>query len=339
MTNSSAESIESLIESLVQGAIQAQSATGPGLRQLHPKSHGLVYAEFIVQPHLPTELRAGVFAQERSYPSWVRFSNGAGAEKRGQLKTDQSPDVRGLAVKLMEVAGEKLLDEERETQDFVMVSAPFFFVANVRQYVDFFAAAFGKPSPELLAAMAPNFKLAEQMTGAGIQPLQSLTYWSTTAYKHGEVVVKFLVKPQSNWAGGAKFQAQSENCLREDLVEYLTEGGKEIVFDFYVQKYVDDKVTPIDDPTIEWKEEDAPPIKLAVLKIPAQQFDFEERKTLDLAMAFNPWHSLAAHEPLGEVNLARKLVYLATTKHRRDYMSKLMAEPVPHNKLKDDPVQ
>jgi len=34
-------------------------------------------------------------------------------------------------------------------------------------------------------------------------------------------------------------------------------------------------------------------------------------------MSFSPWHSLAAHEPLGEINEARRRVYPAISQFRR----------------------
>jgi hypothetical protein len=41
--------------------------------------------------------------------------------------------VRGIAIKLLGVPGDKIVPEEREaeTQDFVLVSQPVFFVADV----------------------------------------------------------------------------------------------------------------------------------------------------------------------------------------------------------------
>ncbi len=46
------------------------------LRQIHPKMNGCVKAEFIIEKNLPEELKVGLFKNETSYPSWIRFSNG-----------------------------------------------------------------------------------------------------------------------------------------------------------------------------------------------------------------------------------------------------------------------
>ena len=49
----------------------------PGImrRDAHPKMHGVVRAEFIVEPGLPEELRVGIFREPKTYRAWIRFSN------------------------------------------------------------------------------------------------------------------------------------------------------------------------------------------------------------------------------------------------------------------------
>src|SRR5258705_1226101 len=45
------------------------------LRQVHPKIHGCVKAQFIVDPGLAPELKVGLFKEAKSYPVWIRLSN------------------------------------------------------------------------------------------------------------------------------------------------------------------------------------------------------------------------------------------------------------------------
>src|SRR5271166_4996452 len=72
----------------------------------HPKQHGCVRARFVVAKGLADELRHGLFAQERAYDAWIRFSNGS-------QRDDRKPDAHGMAIKLMDVAGPKVLPSER----------------------------------------------------------------------------------------------------------------------------------------------------------------------------------------------------------------------------------
>ena len=81
------------------------------------KTHGVVRAEFIVSDDLPEQLRHGLFAQPRSYPAWVRFAG------PGPYVTPDIDDVgfMSMSIKIMGVAGPKLLDDERHTQDMLCV--------------------------------------------------------------------------------------------------------------------------------------------------------------------------------------------------------------------------
>lgn len=113
--------------------------------------------------------------------------------------------------------------------------------------------------------------------------------------------------------------------------------GQEVNFDFLVQLYVDDEKTPIENPMQEWKESDAPFIKVATIKIPSQQFDFEERKRLDESLSFTPWHTLPEHEPLGSLNLARKKIYQELAQNRHEYVQNRLTEPQPYTSIQDEP--
>ncbi len=78
----------------------------PALRGQHPKTLGCVRAEFVIEPDLPEHLRVGVFAEARRFLAVVRFSNGHHSD-------DRRGDIHGVAIKLLDVDGEKLLPDER----------------------------------------------------------------------------------------------------------------------------------------------------------------------------------------------------------------------------------
>ena len=60
------EGEEKLIEILFNNLAQDLDAKGqPMLRQQHPKSHGLVKGEFVVEPNLLENLKIGVFKKEK----------------------------------------------------------------------------------------------------------------------------------------------------------------------------------------------------------------------------------------------------------------------------------
>jgi Catalase len=310
-----------------------QAKKGPDLRKDHPKSHGLVWGEFIVADNLPDSFKVGIFAQSKTHPIWVRFSNASDAEKRGKLKSDLEPDVRAVAIKLLEVEGEKVIDDEPETQDFLLINHPVFFVRDAQGFANLMKATVGKADEAELRSLAPTFEVLQAISSKKVANPLLIQYWSTTPYQLGDRAIKYTIKPHQQEAPTSI--PDIENYLRVATIDYLSRGNA--TFDFLVQLYVDEEKTPIENPMQEWREADSPFIKLATINIPAQKFDFDERKRLDEGLSFNPWHSLPAHAPLGSVNLARKHVYQEMAKARRGYIQQRIEHPRSHSSILDDP--
>jgi Catalase len=337
-------------DTIIEIDLKVQAEKGPDLRKDHPKSHGLVRGEFIVADDIPEALRVGIFARSKTYPIWVRFSNASEAEKRGKLKSDLEPDIRAMAIKLMNVEGEKVLDDEQDTQDFLLLNHPVFIVKDAEGFANLMKASVGQANEEELRSLEPTFAVLKDITSKQVANPLLIQYWSTTPYQFGSQSIKYSVKPHEIRGGSVDPQqsisnqqdkpnstSHSENFLRKAMVKYLSEDIKDATFDFLVQFYVNDEKTPIEDPMQEWKEEDSPFIKLATVKIPAQKFDFEERKRLDEGLSFTPWHTLPEHQPLGSVNLARKKVYQKIAKSRRENIQSRLKEPQPYSEIIDDP--
>ncbi|WP_189654788.1 hypothetical protein [Paracoccus mutanolyticus] len=55
-----------------------------------------------------------------------------------------------------------------------------------------------------------------------------------------------------------------------------------------------------------------PRVGEGTLTIPPQEFDTPERRARGEGLRFSPWHALAAHRPLGEINAVRRVVYPAS---------------------------
>ncbi|OUL32036.1 catalase [Nostoc sp. RF31YmG] len=326
---------EAATDTILDIDLKVQAEKSPDLRKDHPKSHGLVWGEFKIEDNIPELLQVGVFAQPKTYPIWVRLSNASSAQKRGKLASDLDPDVRALAIKLLQVEGQKVLDDEQETQDFLLINHPVFFVRDAQGFANLTKASVGQANAEELRSLQSTFEVLKAVTSKQVANPLLIQYWSTTPYQLGSQSIKFSVKPHQQDILGSP--PTSETYLREAVVEYLTEKGKDATFDFLVQLYVNDEKTPIEDPMQEWKEEDSPFIKLATIKIPSQKFDFEERKRLDEGLSFMAWHTLPEHAPLGSVNLARKKVYQEIVKARRKYAQHRLEEPQAYSSILDDP--
>lgn len=291
-------------------------------RDAHPKQHGVVKAEFIVEPDLSADLRVGVFKEARTYPTWIRFSN----QNAPPLK-DRNKDIRGMAIKLMGVDGEKLLEEEKheQTQDFVLISTDVFVTKDVAQFEHLIAnlvASKLRLGLFFLAHLRVLINLLQSNKSFG-SPLEA-RYWSATPYLFGTKAVKYSAKPVSD-ATTPIPRNPSDDYLREAIVQHL--AAREACFDFMIQFQKDAHEMPIEDPGRRWGESDSPFIKVATIKIPPQEFDSPEQREFGDNLSFTPWHSLPEHRPLGGVNRARKIVYETLSKFRHQRNNAPRKEP------------
>ena len=84
---------------------------------------------------------------------------------------------------------------------------------------------------------------------------------------------------------------------------------------------------PIEDPTLEWSENDSPFIPVARITIPAQDFTSSEQLEFCENLSFTPWHAIPEHRPLGGINRMRKTVYDTISRVRHELNSIEQHEP------------
>ena len=260
------ENEPALIARLVQQNIELlDENTKPVRRGQHPKHHGCVRAEFIVEEGLDDELRHGLFAVPGRYPAVIRFSNGAAMD-------DRKGDAHGMAIKLLDVPGEKLLGEGG-THDFVLIDHPVFFARDVAGYVELFDAllkAKRSPLPKL-AFFLPRFiaemghvylthlhnhpdelAIMRDMISKHPDTPLGLRYWSTTPYRLGPHAVKWSAFPTEASSHHAS-SPNSKDKLRKVISRQLQE--KAFSFHFAAQLQTDPESMPIEDPRREWDEQ------------------------------------------------------------------------------------
>src|ERR1700761_3942883 len=117
----------------IEKDLRKQYERGTAKRDVHAKLTGLVKAEFTVNKNIPPHFAHGIFVPGKTYQAYIRYSNGSALPNR----SDKKPDGRGMAIKLLEVPGVKLLDNAKEasTQDFVMQNHTAFFTSNPDTYL------------------------------------------------------------------------------------------------------------------------------------------------------------------------------------------------------------
>ena len=317
-----ADDIRLAIEALEKILQRSRATSGEIRGDVHVKSHGCAAGEFRVLPNLPPELAQGLFAQERTFTAVVRFSNSA-----SQPQPDFVPDGRGLAIKVLEVAGERLASEVSgaPTQDFVMVNHPVFFAANVKDFLRF----------EQVLAATKDEKLAtatEALTGGNWNPLNwhwrealtalqiaghlpahpaSITYYSMAPIRFGNYVAKYRARPAGELPGSlldlVTRLGKQPDALRQMLEETLR--SQQLLFEFQVQLRTSENSMPVEDATIQWPESESPYRTVALLLIPRQEIDTPEQRAVSRQLSFNVWHAIADHRPLGGINRLRREVY------------------------------
>lgn len=288
------------------------------------KTYGVVKGSFEVLPDLPDELKQGIFKEPRTYPAWIRFSG------PGPLVTHDLDDngILSIGVKLMSVEGEKLIDDEKMTQDFTGISSPTFTTPNVIENLKLQQQVYNDTPAWYFLNPFDSHLLDAIMQGlyakAHTSPLE-VAYFSCVPYLYGEgKAIKYAIKPGTDEKTKIP-KNPSYDYLREAMVKTLEQ--RDVCFDFMVQFQTDPHKMPLENASVIWPEKLSPYIKVATIRIPAQKFDSPAQLKFARNLSFNPWHSIAEHRPLGNQSRARKYIYLETSKFRQRMNGEQRIEP------------
>jgi len=315
------EAISSIVNSLKILLEKDYPPPARTLRDAHPKQHGLVKAEFTVLDNIDEKFKVGIFKEPKTYKSWIRFSNLSGGSP------DISKDSRGMAIKVMNVKGPKLLPEQRNetTQDFVFMSTQYFVTKDVKGFADLLNSInAGKFKTVLHFLSHPRLTLLFLKIRTRIPSLFNIPWGSTTPYLLGDQAVKYAV--QSSLPSEETVpENPSDNYLKERMAATLKKQS--VNFDFFIQVQVDADKMPIEDPRVVWDPKLSPFVKVASIKILQQEFDTPDQQMYGDQMSFSPWHSLPEHRPLGGINRGRKVIYETMSKFRHDKNNEVSIEP------------
>ncbi len=317
-----AEAITSTMSQFLQKHYQDKQKIAE--RAGNTKTYGLVKGSFEVLPDLPAELRVGLFQEARSYPAYIRFGG------PGPLATPdiENNGILSIGIKLLQVPGEKLLDDEQHTLDLTGISCPTFTTPNVRENLklqentlrDTGIWYFINPcDPHLRDGMMQGLYARSYAN-----PLE-LRYYSCVPYLFGEGrTIQYGIFPVSSRRSKVP-KRPSDDYLREAMASTL--AINEVWFDFMVQFQTDPQRMPLENASVQWPEKLSPFIPLARIKIPAQQFASPAQLAFARNLTYNPWHTIAAHRPLGNQNRARKLIYQQTSRYRQQLNAEEHIEP------------
>lgn len=314
----------------------AEDRDGAPIRPQHAKQlAGIKRAEFRVAPDIAVDLQAGFLQPGRVYPAFVRFSNAA-----GQIRpSDAVGDLRGLAIRVLPDTGDAhdwlMTNAEehhaRDATEAMAVTTAFAgsslitkalkrlfderddwpgLVRKMAVTADKMAGLrrlFAKLGPDAAAIV----RILSRQTKQSVPSLATETFWSRAPIAIGPVAGKYLVRPQL-----PKEPGDTPESLHHELAQRLRRGP--VAFDFCLQRYQSAETTPLENARPAWK---TAPEKIGELVLPAQDLNdatAQEASRMINSLNFSPWQlNSPAFVPLGNMNRARKLVYLASARERK----------------------
>jgi hypothetical protein len=301
----------------VQATIRKRSKASGIERAFHAKSTlGVANATLRVADDIPERFRVGYFKPGAEYDATVRFSNANGARR-----PDYKRDMRGAAVRIKA--------SDQEYHDLLMTSFPVSHARNARQFVAFAKAMAGSKIlilPRLFMSVGPfeTIRMFRNVLKGSRRPVRSMaleTYWSRGAILWGGAgPVRYLLRPSSGTLEAPEASKTDPDYLHHEIAARLRRGA--VVFGLYLQPYVDETHTPIEDGAVEWTESFSAPVQVATLTIPQQDVDAAEGRATERVVdqiAFNPWHTTEEFRPLGNLNRVRKAAYATSSAHRVGY--------------------
>lgn len=231
------------------------------------------------------------------------------------MQRNSLPDIRGFALKILDVEGEGALGGTADHQDFLMINQDRSPFANAREFLDFMEAA----TPGQLSGVLHFFKAYGPVGGfARLRDLFGMLgkKFAGFAAERFDTVVPlccgpYAVRVRLKPVGNPPPAARSKD-IAEDMRERLAVGS--LHWDLELQFFVDEKPTPIEGASGPWRADETPIVTVGRLTLPQQ--GGEAAAVEAEAARFDPWSGLAAHRPLGEIMRARKVAYYASHKAR-----------------------
>ena len=338
-----AETIEGLIATMRYVNEKTFGDGGHAIRSVHAKTHGILEGYLEVDKDLACELAQGLFAKPGRYPIVMRFST-----LPGDILDDSVSTPRGLSVKIIGVAGERLSGSEADvTQDFLLVNGPAFGAPTPKKFL---------PVITLLSRTTDRAQRAKKILSAIMRQLQRAivavsghpngtvatlggqpethilgeTFYNQAPVRFGDFIAKISVAPISPELKALKQSPLNvngvPNGLRQAVVAFFKDSGG--VWEVRAQLCTDLELMPIENAAVVWSEEMSPYRPIARITVEPQTAWSEARSSVvDDGMQFSPWHGLAAHRPLGGIMRARKKVYEMAKKFRAEKNGRVIEEP------------
>ena len=310
---------------------------GHAVRSVHAKAHGLLEGALTVDADLPPDLAQGLFARAGTHKVLLRLSTNA-----GDILPDAISLPRGLAMKVFDVDGARLPGAEGSAQDFVMVNGTVFqaktadkFLGNLKLLAKTTDRLEG--TKKVLSTVLRGVRATLETVGVESAAINSLggapnveplgeTYYSVTPFRYGDYVAKFSLKPiapaMTALTGQTIDVDGRDDAIREEVRREMRDI--DAAWEFRVQLCRDLDRQPIEDPTVEWDEDEAPFQRVGIVRAaPQDSWSAEHVRAINEESRFSVWTGIEAHRPLGNINRARNAPY----RHSADFRARVNGCP------------
>jgi hypothetical protein len=343
-----AAAVEAIVASISRTSDRTFHKDKHGTRQQHAKGAGYLRGELIVYDDLPDHLRQGLFKQAGHFPIIVRLSTAFN-------RSDRVRSPRGFAIKVLGVTGAKALgDDDTTNQDLLLVNHPSYF-ADAMAYMraqqkvehtlflpDLAYGPIGFLARVLVAASdrtgIPIPIVLKALGDAGSNILGE-TFHTEGALRFGDYIARLRLVPIS--ASVRQLTGQpchdADDAVLNSVVAFFKDNAAE--YELFAQLCTDLERTPIEDASIDWPEDVAPPQALGKITLPRQTADSPARRVYsDEVLSFDPWRCLAAHQPLGSIMRLRRDAYRASrTRRQQQNQFKVKQRPGEPREIADLP--
>ncbi len=319
---------EQLTQLMLDAQLKSRKAAGARHvdRAFHAKSIAACGgAHFRFADDLPDDLQIGFAQPGQQYEAQVRISNAASS-----AKPDDEKDLRGLAVRIRV--------SHDEHHDLLATNFPIPHARDARQFVLFAHAVAGGRLSRIKGILKLFFQLGPAETVRMLKNIRSAlhtseslameSYWSRGAIRWGDEAVRYIFKPVADVAP-LKDSFSGAGHLGAEFMTRQMRG--DIEFDLYVQRFINEKSTPIEDAAVEWSESVSAPVHVATLVLPQRDLsavDARAEQRVINDMGFNPWNTTEEFRPLGHLNRARKAAYDGSLAHRQTRRFKEPRPPI-----------
>lgn len=330
-----------LAETMLSVSEKTYSDSGHAIRAVHAKSHGLLQARLEVLEDLPPDYAQGLFAEPGSYEAIIRLST-----TPGDLLHDSVSTPRGMAIKIMDVDGQRLAGSENSrSQDFILVNGKEFnspsgkaFLKNLKLLAATTDRLEG--TKELLSKAFRGVEAALEAVGRESAALKSMggtppthilgeSFYGQLPLRHGDYIAKIAVVPASDSLkalAGVRLDTRDPDVIRHKVQEFFEDQAAE--WHLQVQLCTDLDTMPVE--SVEaWDEENSPFVTVARITAQPQTAWTQERsEAADDGMHFSPWNGITAHQPLGSIMRLRKLAYQRSAAFRSQRNETPVTEPL-----------